>query len=120
MSGVNFNDTASKAVNGTGQTLIDRYITPTRSALSADNIDFQTDYIKTKTITDNTTLTVTNPVLGKSVLLEIDSDDNETLTLPVGTVILDGTYVTDGTLNYIFLMCNNTTGPTFLAVIKQP
>ena len=109
MSGSNFNITTKKAVTDDTE----------RSVLSGVDVDFETDHIKTKTLSSNTTLTFSNPVLGKTVLLEIDSAVAETLTLPATATVLDGSYDTSGKVNTIFILCNDSVTPEYLIIIKQ-
>lgn len=115
------NDGVSKVKFGPqGQITSAPGIVSSRAALGALNINFLVDQILTKAISTNSTLTVSNPVQGKTVLLECTSSSSATLTLPTGSVLLNGTYDVTGALNYVFIFCNDSSTPTFLVTINQP
>lgn len=85
-------------------------------AISAANVDWSAGAIFTKTLTANTTLTFSNPVLNKVITLLIDGD--YALLLPTAVKTIDGTF--DGsTENYIQVHCVDATTPVYWAIIKQ-
>lgn len=108
--------------NGTDVFTVDQdgnILNSARNVLSGTEVDFSVDSIKTKTLSANTTLTIVNPVLGKTILLEIDSPAAETLGFPASVTVIDGSYDTGGAVNVIFLFCNDSATPEYLAVVKQ-
>lgn len=88
-----------------------------RSALVGTAIDFSlNDVVRTKTLTANTTLSLTNPILDKTITLEVDG--NFTLTFPASVNIVNGSY--DGTVqNWVMFYCVDAATPTYLATIMQ-
>ena len=66
----------------------------TRAVISAENVDFESAQVFTKTLTANTTLTFSNTAIGMVKDLVITGDF--TLTLPAGSTVA-GTY--DGTVS---------------------
>lgn len=80
-------------------------------------VDFKTsDEVRPVTITENSTIVISNPIIGKVVLLEVQGDF--TLGFPASVKVLNGEY--NGTIkNYIFIYCNDSTTPEFLTTISQ-
>ncbi len=85
----------------------------TRSAQVGDDIDFLGDEIKFRTLTANTTFTISNPQLGVMILLELDG--LFTVTLPATVVEINGDYLPIIGKNYLHLFCNDATTPEYLA-----
>ena len=82
------------------------------------DVDFKVGGVQTLTLAnDPTTLNFTNLELGATVLLEIKSSaSNEDLTMDSDAKILSGgTYITDESVNYISLYCNDGVTPEVLA-----
>jgi hypothetical protein len=85
------------------------------SALTGTEISFLgADYL-TKTLNEDTTFTITNPGLGKTVCLILDGD--YTITMPssvtdVGDLDYDGTIT-----NYIYLQCVDESVPKYLMTV---
>lgn len=91
-----------------------------RAVLSGTDVDFAASEYLTKTLSANTTLTISNPTFGKTVRLEVDSPAGETFALPGSvTVIGGGTYDTGGAVNYIEIYCTDQATPAFIARIEQ-
>ena len=108
----------------TNQHLLDLHEFPERNTTWAtSDISFEDpDRYYVRTLAANLTLTLSNPILGKSVLLELDSGAGSyTFTLP-GTANLlstSGTYDTTGTVNQIRIECVDASTPKYLVWIDQ-
>lgn len=121
---INAGDVGSTSVSTGAVTLTsingydpDEFLDVSRAALAGTDVDFQTDHILTKTLSANTTLTFSNPVLGKMIILEIDSSASETLTLPGTATVLEGEYDSAET-NIIAVLCVDASTPEYLVIFK--
>ena len=83
-----------------------------RSVQVGDDIDFQGDEIKFRTLTANTTFTFSNPQLGVMILLELTGVF--TVTLPATVVEINGDYLPAIGKNYMFAFCNDAVTPEYL------
>jgi len=86
-----------------------------RIELTGTEIDFSAGDIFVKTLTDDTTLTVVNPVVGKEILLIVDG--NHALNLPgtkMGAMSYNGL-----ASNYISLKCVEATIPSFIFSVDR-
>lgn len=88
-----------------------------RTALSALQIDFAVDEIKTKTLTANSALTIINPVQGKIAVLEVEPA-GFALTFPPSVKIISGKFRSNKT-NYIYFHCIDGAAPKFVTTISQ-
>lgn len=89
-----------------------------RTNLSGTTIDFsQADAILFKTLTSNTTLTITNPKLDKIIALEIEG--NYTLTLPSSVKVINGNSYDGLSVNAIYIHCIDEATPKYWATINQ-
>lgn len=82
------------------------------------NVDFDTDSIRTETLTGVTTIALFNPRQGKTVMLDITGGGNS-LTLPGSVTVFGGGIFQSGSRNLINIFCNNETTPTYVATISQ-
>jgi len=110
----------------TNQHLLDVHEFPERSTTWAtSDIDFQdAERYYARTLTANLTLTLSNPVLGKYVLLELTQDGTgtRTLTLPGSgeSVVVSGTFSTTALdVNHVKIECIDADTPKYLVWIYQ-
>lgn len=88
---------------------------PIRRFLADTVIDFRNSYIRHTQIHAATTFSIRNPVLNKTVILEVTG--NYALSLGDNVTTVDGTY--DGTkMNWIFIRCMDEVTPVYIAEIK--
>lgn len=85
-----------------------------RRFLADSVLDFANSYIRHTILTAATTLSIRNPKLNKTVILECTG--NYTLSIPDGT-ITSGTY--DGTkTNWLYIHCVDEVTPTYVIRIE--
>lgn len=90
-----------------------KVISSTRSALPGTVIDFNGDEVRFKTLTGNTVFTISNPVLGRVIVLQLDGVF--TVTLPATVDIINGDYAPGLGTNFLFLYCDDAATPHYLA-----
>lgn len=119
-------ETAASKLEGTGATLgqvltalggnASAWKGANVQALAGTVIDLMAADIFTKTMTADSTFTITNPVAGRDVLLVLTG--NYAATIP-GTKI-DGSKDYDGAANnYILITCIDAVAPSFIFTILQ-
>lgn len=111
---------AAEGVNGSriapGAVTPDKVSEAARAALAGTEIDFAASEILTRTLTSNTTLSITNPRRGHVVDLEVTGA--YTLTLPGVIKLVAGAY--DGSkVNHLMILCVDSTTPKYIATITQ-
>ena len=84
-----------------------------RSAQVGVDIDMQGDEIKTQTLTGNTIYTISNPELGRVIILELDGVF--TVTLPGTVTVLNGDYLPALGTNWLYLQCIDAVTPAYNA-----
>lgn len=83
-----------------------------RSALAGTAIDFTDAEIRTKTLAANTTFTITNPVQGKLIILELDG--SYTVAWPATVTVVNGWYLPDLGTNWAHILCIDSATPAYL------
>ncbi len=106
------------------QVLMDVHQFPERDgAWSGTDVDFYVaERYYARTLTANLTLTFSNPVLGRCVLLELEQDGTgtRTLTLPAEANVIDGTFdTTASAVNHVKIECIDADTPKYLVWIWQ-
>ena len=87
------------------------------SAIGASNVDWSLAKVYTKTLTANTTLTFSNLRVG---VKNLEISGNFTLALPTGFKLISAGYVgTGAVMNFIQIVCTNSSTPTGWVVISQ-
>ena len=94
--------------------LIEKELRPTRSAQVGDVIDFSGDAIKFRTLDDDTTFTISNPILGCMIVLELDGV--HTVTLPASVNVVNGDYCPNLGKNILYLLCTDAATPEYQGV----
>ena len=89
----------------------------TRVTLSDSIIDFSTHEIAYRLLPASQTLTVQNPVQGKTVMLEVDPAGFD-LLLPASCIILSGSFK-NNTKNYLYFHCIQEGIPQYVVTIGQ-
>lgn len=95
--------------------------TSTTSPITPDGttvIDFSQVSIIRLTLTVNQTLSFTNPVLDKQILIDVNASNDVILTLPATFKILSGEFVPN-VKNAIYVHCIDITTPVYLVTISQ-
>ncbi len=84
-----------------------------RSAQAGTVINMQGDEIKTQTLAGNTTYTISNPELGRVIIMELDGVF--TVTLPGTVTVLNGDYLPSLGTNWLYLQCIDAATPAYNA-----
>lgn len=88
-----------------------------RIAQTSFSLDYSQAEIQVMNMTASGTLSVTNPVQGKAVLLEV-TPNNFTLSFPPSVRILSGKFKPT-TVNYVYFHCVDGATPTYVVTIGQ-
>ncbi len=82
-----------------------------RTQLVGTDIDMRegADDFRYKTLVGNTVFTISNPMLGKMVVIELDGVF--TVTLPASVNVVNGDYCPNLGVNFLYLLVSNETGP---------
>lgn len=91
----------------------EKVIAATRSTLPGTVIDFSGDEVRFKTLVGNTIFTITNPVLGRVIVIQLDGVF--TVTLPATVDTINGAYSPNLGTNFLFLYCDDAAAPHYLA-----
>jgi hypothetical protein len=88
-----------------------------RTTIPAPVVDFKTTDIGVMDLASDVTLVLTNPVQGKSMMLEVAASQF-TLNFPSYVKILSGRFKL-GATNYVYFHCVNEAVPVYLVTIGQ-
>lgn len=80
-------------------------------------VDFQAAEVYTSTISENTAITLSTPVLDKVITLVVDG--NFTFAMPGSVTVLGGGTYDGATTNYIYIHCIDAVTPAYIATINQ-
>jgi hypothetical protein len=90
----------------------EKIIAATRSALPGTAIDMSGDSIRFKTLAGNTVFTISNPLLDRVVVVELDGVF--TVALPGTVDVVNGDYLPNLGKNYLYLHCVDAVAPAYV------